>query len=640
MRQLAMTSGAPAHTPALRGAVPRPALAGLTLGALGVVYGDIGTSPLYALREAVLASGATAGRVEAESVLGVVSLIVWTLTLIVSVKYVLILLRADNDGEGGMLSLLALAQRASRRPGLALVVLGILGAALFSGDALITPAVSVLSAVEGMRLIAPASAPFVEPVAMAVIVALFAIQKHGTDAVARCFGPVMVLWFAVLALAGLWRLTQAPDVLAALSPLHAAAFLVTHRGVALAVLGSVFLAVTGAEALYADMGHFGARPIRIGWFYLTFPALVLTYLGQGAVLLSRPDALENPFFLMFPGWALAPMVVLATLATIIASQAVITGAFSLAQQAVQMKLLPRMRIRHTSEEQQGQIYIPLVNGLLLFGVLALVLAFGGSSALAAAYGISVSGAMLVTTALAVTVARRRWGWPVAAIGLVMGPLVLLELVFLGSNLLKVAEGGYVPLAIAGVLLAVMLVWRRGTAILARKDRESMVMLETLIGGLHSDRIARVPGTAVFLTASPEMAPVALLHSLKHFRSLHEQNIILSIVTRDVPRVAEDDRIGIEDIAPGFRRILLAYGYAEDPDVPRALMLCRQRGLKFDIMATSFILSRRSLRPSVRPAMPMWQARLFIWMSRNAATAQSYFRIPAGRVVEIGAQMNL
>ncbi|NPD16084.1 potassium transporter Kup [Xinfangfangia sp. D13-10-4-6] len=632
-------------TPATDGHQARkPAMAALTLGVLGVVYGDIGTSPLYALREAMIASGATPGHVPRENIFGVISLIVWTLTLIVSVKYVVILLRADNDGEGGTLSLLALAQRAlgrmQGRRALVLVVLGILGAALFSGDAVITPAVSVLSAVEGLKLIAPGSAPFIEPVAMAVIVALFWVQKHGTDLVSRFFGPVMLLWFLVLAAGGLWRLQDAPEVLAALSPHHAASFLMAHQGVALAVLGSVFLAVTGAEALYADMGHFGARPIRIGWFYLTFPALVLNYLGQGAELLTRPEALESPLYLMYPPQMLVPMVVLAMLATVIAAQAVITGAFSLVQQAIQLRLLPRMRIRQTSEEQQGQIYIPLVNGLLMFGVLALVVTFGSSSALAAAYGISVSGAMLVTSLLAVVVVRWHWRWPVIAILAILGPLVVLELVFFGSNLMKVADGGYVPLALAAVMLAVMLIWRRGSAIVLAREGEGQLPLTALVGKLGSERIAKVAGTAVFLTASPDKAPVALFHSLKHFRALHEQNIILSIVTRDLPRLSDETRMRIEEIAPGFRRITLHYGYAEDPDVPRALMLARQRGLKFDIMSTSFILSRRSLRPSVRSKMPMWQARIFIWMSRNAATAQDYFRIPAGRVVEIGNQVSL
>ncbi|HEY0213034.1 MAG TPA: potassium transporter Kup [Paenirhodobacter sp.] len=615
-------------------------LAALTLGALGVVYGDIGTSPLYAFREAMIASGARSGQVPGEYVLGVVSLIIWTLIVIVTGKYVLILLRADNDGEGGTLSLLALAQRSMGVARTPVLVLGILGAALFYGDALITPAVSVLSAVEGITLIAPGSDAYVEPVAVGIIIGLFAIQKHGTETVARFFGPIMLVWFSALAVGGLWRMQEAPQVLAALNPAHAVTFLLHHRGVALAVLGAAFLAVTGAEALYADMGHFGRRPIRIGWFYATFPALTLNYLGQGALLLSRPETLENPFYLLFPAWALTPIVILATLATIIASQAVVTGAFSLTQQAVQLRLLPRMKIRHTSEQQQGQIYIPWINGALLIGVLALVVMFDTSSALAAAYGISVTGTMVVTALLAMLVAHKHWGWSMGAAIALMAPFLMLDLVFLGANLIKIAEGGYVPLGIAAAMLVVMFSWRRGSGLLAEKERESQVSMDLLLGQIHAKSIATVPGTAVFLTATPEMAPESLLHSLKHFKALHEKNMLLTILTADVPRVSDDKRVVLEEISPRFGRITLSYGYTEDPDVPQALLLCRKKGLKFDIMATSFILSRRSLRPSVRSRMPMWQARIFIYLSRNAASASDYFRIPVGRVVEIGTQMNV
>lgn len=628
--------------PGPAGAEPRrhPGLGALTLGALGVVYGDIGTSPLYAFREAVVAGSAGGGHVSAPVVLGVLSLIIWTLVLVVSIKYVVVLMRADNDGEGGTLSLLALAQRSMRRQSVAVLVLGICGAALFYGDAVITPAISVLSAVEGMKLIAPAAAPWVEPVAIAIILGLFAIQKHGTEAVARFFGPIMLLWFSVLAAGGIWRIEQAPEVLQALNPLFAIGFLFSHAGVALAVLGAVFLAVTGAEALYADMGHFGRKPIRLGWFWLTFPALVLNYMGQGALLLRHPALLENPFFLMFPAWALTPVLLLAALATIIASQAVITGAFSLTQQAVQLKLLPRMKIRHTSEAQQGQIYLPSVNALLLVGVIALVVLFDSSSALAAAYGISVTGTMVVTALLAMVVARHCWGWSwLASIGLML-PFLLLDLVFLGANLTKLAGGGYLPLTIAAALLVVMLSWRRGTLLLARKERETELPLERLVAQAASDRIAKVPGTAVFLTANPGLAPGALLHSLKHFKALHERNVILTVATASLPRVAPAERATLQEISPQFIRIVLTYGYAEDPDVPKDLLGCRKLGLKFDIMATSFILSRRSLRPSVRSPMPMWQARIFIYLSRNAASAPDYFRIPAGRVVEIGTQMNV
>ncbi|WP_420342354.1 potassium transporter Kup [Paenirhodobacter sp.] len=612
----------------------------LALGALGVVYGDIGTSPLYAFREAMMAAGGHSGAVVRENVLGVLSLIVWALVLIVSVKYVLILMRADNDGEGGTLSLLALAQRALGRPRPAILLLGMLGAALFYGDAAITPAISVLSALEGMTLIAPGYEPFIEPVAVAIIVLLFVVQKRGTAAVARFFGPVTLVWFLVMAAGGIWRMADDPSVLAALNPAHAVMFLVHNGMIGLTVLGAVFLAVTGAEALYADMGHFGRQPIRLAWFIVAFPALILNYFGQGALVLQHPKNLANPFYLLFPDWALLPVVLLATLATIIASQAVITGAFSLTQQAVQLKLLPRMKIRHTSEHQQGQIFMPAVNMWLMFGVLVLVVMFDTSSALASAYGISVTGTMVVTALLAMVVARRHWKLPLwAAVG-VMLPFLMMDLVFLGANLTKIAEGGYIPLGIAGGMLVVMWSWMRGSGLLLRKDRETELPLDVLLRQVESKSITTVPGTGVYLTATPELAPGAMLHSLKHFKALHEQNVILTIITADVPRVPDDARVRMEEINDRFRRVELSYGYAEDPDVPQALLLCRKKGWKFDIMATSFILSRRSLRPSVRSPMPMWQARIFIYLARNAASASDYFRIPAGRVVEIGTQVNV
>lgn len=629
--------GAPHGAPGAGEAAP---IAVLTLGALGVVYGDIGTSPLYAFREAMVASGASIGHAPEASVLGVLSLIIWTLMAIVSLKYVMLLTRADNDGEGGTLSLLALAQRAMGRPHLLVMVLGISGAALFYGDALITPAISVLSAVEGVELIAPGAAPLVDLLAVAIIIGLFAIQKYGTTAVARFFGPIMLIWFLALAAGGIWRIMDQPGVLAALNPVHALAFLTTHGGVAFAVIGACVLAVTGAEALYADMGHFGRAPIRIGWFWLTFPALVLNYMGQGALLLADPAALENPFYLSFPAWALTPVVLLATLATIIASQAVITGAFSLTRQAVQLGLLPRMRILHTSDEHQGQIYIPAANLLLCLGVLALVLAFGDSSSLASAYGIAVTGTMIVTTLLAMIVAHKHWGWSLPAAIAVLAPFLAVDLVFFGSNLMKLRDGGFVPLTIAIGLLILMLTWRRGSALLARKEHATELPLATLLKRLGDEKTVTVSGTAVFLTATPDLAPSALLHSLKHFKALHEQNLILTVRTADVPRIADDMRATIERPDERFCKITLNYGYAEEPDVPKALMRLRRKGLKFDIMTTSFVLSRRSLRISVRPMLQTWRARLFVYLARNAAPASDYFRIPAGRVVELGVQMNI
>ncbi|MTH65623.1 potassium transporter Kup [Paracoccus shanxieyensis] len=619
----------------------RAGLWSLSLAAIGVVYGDIGTSPLYAFREAMHAAGATHGGVLREDVLGVLSLIVWALVLVVTVKYVLILLRADNEGEGGTLSLLALAQRAMGRQNRVILFLGMLGAALFYGDAAITPAVSVLSAVEGLKLVADGVDPFILPIAITIIIGLFLVQNRGTEAVARFFGPVTLVWFCVMAAGGIHWMLQAPEVLAALNPVHAVRFVASNGQLGLIVLGAVFLAVTGAEALYADMGHFGKKPIQLAWIFVAFPALLLTYFGQGALVLSRPEALENPFYLLFPSWALLPVVLLATLATIIASQAVITGAFSLTQQAVQLHMLPRLKIRHTSEEHHGQIYLPSINRWLMVAVLTLVVTFGSSSSLAAAYGISVTGTMVVTATLAMIVAHKHWKLPLWLSVAMMLPFLLLDLTFLGANLMKIADGGYVPLGIAAVMLIVMASWMRGSAIVAIKDRDAELPLDTLLAQIaKSGSIATVSGTAVFLTSTPDLAPAALLHSLKHFKSLHEQNVILTITTAEVPRVSPADRVRMEEINDRFRRIELLYGYTEDPDVPQALLLCRRQGWKFDIMATSFILSRRRIRISTRSRVPSWQGKLFIALARNAAGASDYFRIPAGRVVEIGTQMNI
>lgn len=627
---------------ALPDAAPhRAGLMSLSLAAVGVVYGDIGTSPLYAFREAMLAAGASHGSVSREDVLGVLSLIVWALVLIVTIKYVLILLRADNEGEGGTLSLLALAQRAMGRPRRIVLALGLVGAALFYGDAVITPAISVLSAVEGLKLVTQRIDPFIEPIAVVIIVCLFLVQNRGTEAVARFFGPITLVWFIVMAAGGVHWIVQAPEVLAALNPVHAVRFVVFNGRLGLVVLGAVFLAVTGAEALYADMGHFGRRPIQMAWLFVAFPALLLTYFGQGALVLRNPAAMANPFFLLFPSWALLPVVLLATLATIIASQAVITGAFSLTQQAVQLRMMPRMKIRHTSDHHQGQVYLPGVNRWLMIGVLALVMIFGSSSSLASAYGISVTGTMVVTATLAMIVAHKHWRLPLWLSVAMMLPFLALDLMFLGANLIKITDGGYVPLGIAAAMLLMMATWMRGTAIVIRKDREAELPLGTLLGQIaKSQTIATVPGTAVFLTSTPDLTPAALLHSLKHFKSLHEQNVILTISTAGVPRIAEAERVQITAINDRFRRVTIAYGYAEEPDVPQALLQCRKQGWKFDIMSTSFILSRRRLRLSSKSRMPGWQARLFIALSRNAAGASDYFRIPAGRVVEIGTQMNI
>lgn len=612
----------------------------LTLGSIGVVYGDIGTSPLYAFREAMVAAGASHGGVQREDVLGILSLIIWALIVIVTLKYVLILLRADNQGEGGTLTLLALAQRALGRSAPVAVALGMVGAALFYGDALITPAISVLSAVEGLKLVTPLLEPYVLAITIGIIIGLFMVQSRGTAAVAGWFGPITLAWFIVMAIGGLLQLGNDLSVLRSLNPIYAIRFVANNGVLGLIALGAVFLAVTGAEALYADLGHFGRKPIQFAWIFAAFPSLLLNYLGQGALLLADPKSIENPFFLLYPSWALLPVVILATLATIIASQAVITGAYSLTKQAIQLKLLPRMRIQHTSEAQEGQIYMPGVNALLFVGVIALVLAFASSSKLANAYGIAVTGTMVVTALLAVVVVQKHWNWPLPAALALIVPFLVIDLIFLGANLMKVLEGGYVPLIIAALVITVMWTWVRGTAVLARKDLQTEIPLDELLRQLERKMPPIIPGTAVYLTANPQLAPVALMHSLKHFKSLHEQNVILTIVTADVPRMPESERVTMADISPRFRLVTMTFGYMEEPNVPHGLALCRKLGWKFDIMSTSFLVSRRSLKLAAHSVMPAWQSRLFIFLARNSATASDYFHIPAGRVVEIGTQVNV
>jgi len=612
----------------------------LSLAAIGVVYGDIGTSPLYAFREAMHATGASHGGVQPADVLGVLSLITWSLMAIVTVKYVLILMRAGNQGEGGTLSLLALAERGlGQRRGIVLA-LGLVGAALFFGDAAITPAISVLSAVEGLSLVTTTLDPFILLISIVIIIGLFLVQFRGTAAVARFFGPITLLWFIVLAAGGVLHIAQGPQVLAALNPWEAMHFLLSNGKLGLIVLGAVFLAVTGAEALYADMGHFGRRPIQLAWLFVALPSLLLNYFGQGALVLHNPAAMENPFFRLYPETMLLPVVLLATAATIIASQAVISGAFSLTRQAIQLRLLPRMRIRHTSDEQEGQIYMPGVNTGLLIAVLALVVIFGNSSALASAYGIAVTGTMVVTAVLAMVVAHKHWGLPAPLAVALLLPFLALDLTFFGANLLKILEGGWLPVGLALLMVILMVSWIKGSAVVLGKEAQGEILLEKLLRNLEEKPLPTVTGTAVFLTSEPDYAPAALLHSLKHFKVLHEQNVILTIRTADVPRVAPEDRVQFTDLAAGFRQITLSWGYTQEPDVPEALVLCRKLGWKFDIMATSFILSRRSLRLSSRRDIPAWMARLFMIMARNSAPASDYFRIPAGRVVELGTQVNV
>lgn len=635
-----MTSTDSANSPSLHTPARKAGVLGLSLASIGVVYGDIGTSPLYAFREATLAAGGAHGGIQRADVLGVLSLIIWALTLIVTVKYVMILLRADNQGEGGTLSLLALAQRALKRASPPVLLLGMIGAALFYGDAAITPAISVLSAVEGLKLVTSSLDAFILPITITIIVALFLVQSRGTAAVATFFGPITLVWFIVMGLGGLSHIVTSPGILAALSPTWAIMFVASNGVLGLIVLGAVFLAVTGSEALYADLGHFGRRPIQLAWVFVAMPALMLNYLGQGVLVLADPTTIENPFFLLYPDWALLPVVILATMATIIASQAVITGAYSLTRQAIQLKLLPRMKIYHTSETQEGQIYLPGVNTLLAIAVILLVIAFGSSSGLASAYGIAVTGTMVITAILAVIVVHKHWNWSLGRSLLLVLPFLVIDVIFLGANLLKVMDGGYVPLAMAGAIVLLMWTWVRGTRLLSAKEQSSEVLLQTVLQSLSHKPMPRVPGTAVFLTSNPDYAPGALMHSLKHFKSLHEHNVILTIVTADVPRVEPTDRVEMTDIAPDFRLVTMTFGYMEDPNVPQGLGQCRKLGWKFDIMSTSFLLSRRTLKLSTKSTLPGWQSRLFILLSRNAAGASDYFHIPAGRVVEIGTQMNI
>jgi KUP system potassium uptake protein len=611
----------------------------LTIGTIGVVYGDIGTSPLYAMREAVVAAVGAGNPANETAVFGILSLIIWALILVVTLKYVVILLRADNNGEGGTLALMALAQRSLAKGAGAVVLCGIISAALFYGDAMITPALSVLSAIEGLKVITPAFDPYVVPLTALILVLLFAFQSRGTARVATFFGPVMLVWFTVIAVAGLWHVAQNPAVLWAFNPAYGIEFLATHGIIGLVTLGAVFLVVTGAEALYADLGHFGRAPIRAAWLTVVLPALTLNYLGQGALVLVDPKS-ENPFFLLYPDWALLPMVVLATAATVIASQAVISGAYSLTRQAIQLGLLPRLEIRHTSEALLGQIYMPRVNMLLLIGVLLLVALFRSSSALASAYGIAVTGTMVVTVTMAFVVIWKVWRWPAVAAAALIAPFLFIDLSFLGANLLKVVEGGWVPLAFGGWVMVIMYTWRRGSRLLFEKTRRQEISLDDLVRMLEKRPPTRVPGTAVFLTSTPQAAPTALMHSLKHYKVLHEHNVILTIETADMPRVDAAERVRIKKVGETFAHVALRFGFMETPNVPRALAIARKHGWTFDIMSTSFFLSRRALKPAVHSGMPRWQDRLFIMLTRIANDATDYFQIPTGRVVEVGTQVTI
>jgi KUP system potassium uptake protein len=616
-----------------------PAFLALALGSVGVVYGDIGTSPLYAFREAAIAASHEQG-VTREVVLGVLSLIVWALIITVTLKYVLLLLRADNNGEGGTLSLTALAMRALGRRTAFIYILGVIGASMFLGDSVITPAISVLSAVEGLKLASPAFGEFVAPLTVFILIGLFAAQSRGTAKVAALFGPIMVVWFLAIAVAGAMHIHDDPHVLYALNPYYAVAFVAEHGQIGLVTLGAVFLVVTGGEALYADLGHFGRKPIQIAWLSLVLPSLLINYFGQGAKVLADPGAIENPFYRLVPDTFLLPMVVLATAATVIASQAVITGAYSLVHQAIRLGLLPRLAILHTSASHVGQIYIPRVTVALLVGVLLLVGLFRTSSALASAYGIAVATTMVVDGLLAFFVFWKLWKWPLWKAVAVMAPFVIVDVTFFSANSMKLFEGAWAPILFGAGMVLLILTWRRGTGILASKTRRTEVPIDTLFRILEKKPPHIVPGTAVFLTSDPEFTPTALLHNLKHNKVLHEKNVILTIITADTPRVPEEERVQITPLSEHFSRVSLKFGYMEQPNVPKALAIARKHGWQFDIMSTSFFLSRRALKPSAKSGMPSWQDHLFIWLARSASDATDFFQIPTGRVVEVGTQVTV
>lgn len=612
----------------------------LMLGALGVVFGDIGTSPIYAFREALHAASGGGEVASRDDILGVLSLILWALTIIVTIKYVVFVLRADNKGEGGTLSLMALASSAFTTKSLPILVIGMVGASLFFGDAVITPAISVLSAVEGIKVITPAFDPYVVPITLFILAMLFAVQRFGTGKVGSVFGPITLVWFLLLGGTGLWHVFDDPEILYAVNPAYGVMFLFNQPEVSFAAIGAVFLAVTGAEALYVDLGHFGRKPIVMAWLVLVFPCLLLNYVGQGAFVLAHGGQVGHPFFEMNSGWMLVVMVVFATVATVIASQAVITGAFSLTRQAVQLNLLPRFKVLHTSETQSGQIYLPRVNFLLAVIVMFLVLGFQESSSLAAAYGISVTGEMIATTLLLFVVMQRLWKWPLASCIALVGLFLSIEMIFFASNVIKVHDGGWASLLVASIVLLVMWTWVRGSRYLFDKTRKNEIPLSFLVENLAKKPPMVVPGTAVFLTSDPQSAPTALMHSLKHYKVLHESNVILSVITAPTPKVDKADRVQMEQLNDLFLLVSLKFGYMEQPNIPKALAICRKQGWKFDIMTTSFFLSRRSLRPSAHSGMPMWQDKLFIGLAQTAADATEYFQIPTGRVVEVGTQVTI
>lgn len=617
-------------------------LALLSLAALGVVYGDIGTSPLYALRESF--HGPHAIALTPGNVLGVLSLIFWSLVIVICIKYLVVVMRADNKGEGGILSLMALIQRGRGARGLTprriIIVLGLFGAALLYGDSVLTPAISVVSAMEGLQIAAPGLAHWILPLAILILVGLFLFQSRGTQGIGVVFGPVVIIWFVTLAALGIMGIAREPSVLLALSPHHAIRFFVENGWTGYLVLGAVFLVVTGGEALYADMGHFGVRPIRLAWFAVALPGLLLNYFGQGALLLADPTAAVNPFYLLAPQWARYPLIALATAAAIIASQAVISGAFSLTRQAVQLGYSPRVQIAHTSSKEIGQIYIPGINWALMLATVAVVLGFQSSSNMAAAYGVAVSSTFVITTLLLYILSRETWGWTRTKAALVVGFFLVVDLAFFGANIIKVPQGGWFPLVVAVGVYTLMTTWKRGREILSKRMLEKTVPLKMLLADLAAEPPTRVPGTAIFMYGNPDGTPPALVHNLAHNKVLHEKVVFLTIVTEDVPHVAGEDRVMMKRLGKGFHAVKARYGFMQDPDIQEVLDACKAQGIDIRIEGTTFFLGRESLIASDRPGMAQWRERVFAVMSRNALRATAFFKIPPNQVFEVGAQVEI
>ena len=619
----------------------KPQQAALALAALGVVYGDIGTSPLYTMKEVF--AGIHPIPLTPDNVLGILSLILWSLIIVVSVKYVVFIMRADNRGEGGIMALIALALQGAqddKKRQRWILLAGLLGAGMFYGDGMVTPAMSVLSALEGLEVAAPALHPFIIPLTLLILFGLFYVQSKGTGSVGAMFGPVMLLWFSTLALLGLFRIAANLGVLAALNPLYGLMFLVENRGIAIVAMGAVVLSVTGAEALYADMGHFGSRPIRQAWFGVVLPSLILNYFGQGALLLADPGTAENPFYHMAPEWLLYPMVALATMATVIASQAVISGAFSVSQQATQLGFLPRLEVQHTSEKTKGQIYLPGVNWGLFLAVVILVLGFKSTNNLAAAYGIAVTGDMVITSVLATFVAAKSWNWGWGRAIALFAVFLAVECTFLFANVLKIPDGGWFPLAAGALVFLLMSTWKRGMSLMSERTSGESIPVESFIDALLVSEPVRVDGTAVFMTADNSKVPNSMLHNLMHNKVMHDRVLVVAVQVFDVPHVPEIDRVGIRQLKGGFFQVTVQYGFMDEPDIPQALSLCAEQGIVIDMMETSFFLGRATLRPKIGSKMPFWREKLFVFMYRNASDVTSFYKIPPNRVVELGTQVVL